>query len=105
MFAPKYAMSDSIPLITLAHRLHRSEHVLFQDVGGEAVLLDLASETYFGLNEVGTRVWALLPEAASLSAIHTALCEEFDAPTDTIERDLLALAAELAQAGLVTASR
>lgn len=95
-------MAESSPApITLAHRLSRSDQVLFQDVGGEAVLLDLASETYFGLNQVGTRVWTLLPDAASLGEIHAVLCAEFEAPAETIERDLLALAAELTEAGLV----
>ena len=88
--------------ITLAHRLRRSDQVMCQDVGGEAVLLDLASETYFGLNKVGTRIWELLPMHDSLSAIHATLCEEFDAPPDQIEHDLLTLAKELAKAGLVT---
>lgn len=94
-------MSDTT-IITLAHRLNRSDQVLFQDVGGEAVLLDLASETYFGLNEVGSRIWSLLPDATSLATIHAALCEEFDAPAELIERDLLALATDLSKAGLVT---
>ena len=96
-------MSESgQPPITLAHRLRRSDQVMFQDVGGEAVLLDLASETYFGLNKVGTRIWELLPQHDSLSEIHATLCEEFDAPPAQIEHDLLQLAAQLAQAGLVT---
>lgn len=90
------------PPITLAHRLRRSDQVMFQNVGGEAVLLDLASETYFGLNKVGTRIWELLPQHDSLTAIHAALCEEFEAQPAQIEHDLLMLAAQLAQAGLVT---
>ena len=57
--------------------------------------------TIFGLNAVGTRVWALLPDAASLGAIHAILCAEFEAPAETIERDLLALATDLSNAGLV----
>lgn len=88
--------------ITLAHRVERSDQVLFQNLDGEAVLLDLASETYFGLNEVGTRVWQLLEGAATLEAVHRALCAEFDADAARIEHDLLALAGELSKAGLVT---
>jgi len=96
-------MSESSqPPITLAHRLRRSDQVMFQNVGGEAVLLDLASETYFGLNEVGTRIWELLPQHDNLTAVHATLCKEFDAQPAQIERDLLTLAAQLAQAGLVT---
>jgi hypothetical protein len=39
-----------------------SPDVLSQEVHGETVLLDLAGETYFGLNEVGTRIWQLLKQ-------------------------------------------
>lgn len=95
-------MHESGTTITLAHRLRRSDQVMFQDVGGEAVLLDLASETYFGLNKVGTRIWELLPQHDSLGAIHAVLCDEFDAPRAQIEQDLLMLATQLSQAGLVT---
>ena len=45
-------------------RIEISEDVLFQEVGGETVLLDLASEQYFGLDAVGTRIWQLLGEGA-----------------------------------------
>ena len=41
-------------------RFHISEEVLSQEVNGETVLLDLEGEAYFGLNEVGTRIWQLL---------------------------------------------
>ena len=88
--------------ITLAHRASRSDDVLFQDIGGEAVLLDLASERYFGLNEVGTRIWQLIEAALPLQDVHRALCEEFDAEASQIERDMLALVGALADAGLIT---
>lgn len=81
--------------------LQRSEDVLFQEVGGEAVLLDLASEQYFGLNVVGARIWDLLDGHSRLDRILAQLCEEFDAEPARIETDLLALAAQLAEAGLV----
>ena len=35
-----------------------SPDVLFQEVSGEMVLLDLASESYFGLDEIGARKFA-----------------------------------------------
>ena len=34
--------------------------MLFQEVSGENVILDLASESYFGLDVIGTREWSLL---------------------------------------------
>lgn len=87
--------------VTLAHRVSRSDHVLSQDVGGEAVLLDLASEHYFGLNPVGTRIWQLLETPTALSELYRLLCSEFQVDPMQIERDLLTLIGELSAAGLV----
>jgi Coenzyme PQQ synthesis protein D (PqqD) len=87
--------------VTLETVLIRSDQVLFQEVGGEAVLLDLVSEQYFGLNPVGTRVWELLDDTTPLSGVHRTLCAEFDMRKDQIGQDLLALARSLLDAGLV----
>ncbi|MDE2406731.1 MAG: PqqD family protein [Xanthomonadaceae bacterium] len=87
--------------VTLESRLVRSPDVLFQEVGGEAVLLDLASEQYFGLDPVGTRIWELLDGEAPLARIHHTLAAEYDAKPARIGEDLLALAQTLLDAGLV----
>lgn len=94
-------MTASPQTVTLAHRIRRSEDVLAQEVGGESVLLDLAGERYFGLDPVGTRIWELLADATTLEQVHGTLCEEFDAEPARIQADLLALARQLSEAGLV----
>lgn len=87
--------------VTLDTILTRSSEVLFQEVGGEAVLLDLASEQYFGLNAVGTRIWQLLEAPSGLADVHRILCSEFEADHARIEGDLLALVGKLRDAGLI----
>ena len=52
-----------------------SPEVLFQEVSGEIVLLDLASESYFGLDEIGARIWALLNEEKTVGQIVGVLLE------------------------------
>lgn len=89
--------------VTLDTILTRSSEVLFQEVGGEAVLLDLASEQYFGLDSVGTRIWDLLDGEIPLERVHATLCAEYDADAQRIRDDLLALARALLDAGLVQA--
>jgi hypothetical protein len=79
-----------------------SPEVLFQEVGGEAVLLDLASETYFGLDDVGTRIWQILHEHGLLSAVHERMLAEYDVEPARLEEDLLNHIEKLAEAGLVT---
>lgn len=95
-------MTVTTPSVTLASKVVASDEVLMQAVGDEVVLLDLASERYFGLDPVGTRIWELLPEREDLAAIHLALCDEFDAEPSRIEQDLLSLVQTLSEAGLVT---
>ena len=94
-------MTASHHRVTLDDQVQCSGEVLVQEVGGEAVLLDLASERYFGLDPVGTRIWALLAQAPVLEQVHATLCEEFQAEPARIETDLLALVQQLAAAGLV----
>lgn len=88
-------------MIDMSRSVRRSGHVLCQDDGDEAVLLDLAGERYFGLNRVGARIWQLMEQPTPLRALHAELCVEFDAPAERIERDLLALMARLQDAGLI----
>jgi len=44
------------------HRVVIPERLLVQQLNCETVILDLDSGTYFGLDEVGTRVWQLLAQ-------------------------------------------
>ena len=53
---------------------------------GEAVLLDLASGTYFGLDAVGTRIWELLDQRQPLAAILDAILDEYDVEEHARER-------------------
>lgn len=90
------------PAVTLDTQLLRSDEVLCQEVGGEAVLLDLASEQYFGLDPVGTRIWELIDGQTPRGEIHGALCEQHQADADRIAGDLLALCQALVDTGLAT---
>jgi hypothetical protein len=94
-------MTASAAHVTFETVLHHSSEVLYQEVGGEAVLLDLASEQYFGLDAVGSRIWSLLDGVASLGDVHRVLCSEFDADAERIGGDLLTLSQALLEAGLV----
>ena len=79
-----------------------SEDVLFQEVSGETVLLDLASESYFGLDEVGTRVWQLLNDGHCLESLLGVMLDEYDVEPERLETDIRALLDSLLEAGLIT---
>ena len=51
--------------------------------------------------KVGTRVWHLCETHGSLRAVWEAMQHEFDAPSDTLETDLLTFVDELLAKGLL----
>lgn len=87
--------------VTLADQVSPNDDVMVQEVGGESVLLDLASEQYFSLDAVGTRIWMLLGDQNNLASIVDQLCAEYQVEPERIRTDLLALVTQLAEAGLV----
>ena len=89
---------------TLASRVRMNNDVLFQELHGEAVLLNLKSGVYFGLDAVGTRVWQLFEKHELLADIAEAIVAEFDVPEERCSTDLLALIADMEREGLVVVS-
>jgi hypothetical protein len=79
-----------------------SPEVISQEVSGETVLLDLESENYFGLDEVGTRIWQLMKETNDLQAIYQTLLTEYDVSEERLQQDLDTLLGEISGLGLVT---
>jgi hypothetical protein len=79
-----------------------SDQVISQEVSGETVLLDLNRESYFGLDEVGTRVWQLINEDGHLPAILATMLQEFEVEELTLKNDIADLLAKLEAQGLVT---
>ena len=82
-------------------KIQVSGDVVTRSLAGEAVLLDLASGTYFGLDEVGTRIWQLLGEHGSADAVVAALLDEYDVEEAQVRADLDRLIRELHGKGLV----
>jgi hypothetical protein len=64
--------------------------------GDRTILLDLRRERYYSLDEVGTRIWALLREGADVPAIVSRLSEEYEAPRERLEADVARLLRYLA---------
>lgn len=87
---------------SLACRVQVSEGILFQELQGEAVLLNLNSGIYFGLDAVGTRMWQLIVEHEQLAPVVQSVVAEYDVSESQTTADLLALVARLQDQGLVT---
>jgi hypothetical protein len=71
------------------------------ELGGEAVVLNLDTGIYYGLDPVGTEVWRLLQRPRSLSELRDLVTDEFDVIPDQCEADLNAFVCSLNSYGLL----
>ena len=79
-----------------------SPEVLMQELQGEAVLLDLKTGVYFGLDHVGTRIWQLMGLHPVLSDVVSHVVREFDVDEQRCSEDVLTLAGKLVEQGLIS---
>jgi Coenzyme PQQ synthesis protein D (PqqD) len=95
----------AVARLSLDASLSPNPEVVSREVEGELVLLDLESATYFGLNHVGSRVWTLVGELGSLRKVCETMEREYAVPREQLERDVLGLARELRDKGLLVVTR
>jgi hypothetical protein len=96
---------DANPSLTGQIRVHPD--VVWRDVDGEIVLLNVVTGQYFGLDEVGSRVWMLLEQdgeaGTSLATLQGRVVAEFDVAESTALADLTSLMQQLLEQQLVIA--
>ena len=71
-------------------------------IDDETLLLDLESEEYFSLGDVGTEAWARIEQGTTIDAMVDELLEVFEVDRATLDADLRALVDDMVDAGLVT---
>ena len=79
----------------------RASNVVARAVRDEVVLLDLATERYLALDQVGSRVWSLLDGEHSRDRIADAIAVEYAAPIERIRADVDDFLEQLSALGLV----
>ena len=87
--------------ISFSDRVTIPEGVLISNLQEESVILNLDSERYFGLDDVGTRMLSVLTTADSIAAAYETLAAEYDVDRQALHADLIALVENLLQQGLV----
>jgi hypothetical protein len=88
--------------LSLPKTVKISDNVLFQQINDECVLLNMESEQYFGLDDVGSRIWEILSENGDTAMALQLLLTEYDTDEQTLKYDLSVLLTELAQEKLIS---
>ena len=87
-------------MVSLSDRFVLSPDVVYRTLGAEAIVLNLETGIYFGLDQIGNRVWELILQHDLRTACDM-LATEFDAPREVIERDVVDLVSALLTKNLV----
>jgi len=102
-FNPKQHMDTPLKShqIDLNTRVKRIDQQQTADLVGELAILNLKTGKYYGLDEVGTRIWALLKENRTVLEIRDAILEEYTVEPARCELDLVRLLDDLKEHELV----
>ena len=87
--------------ISFSDRVRVPDDVLISNLQQESVILNLDSERYYGLDDVGTRFLTVLNTSESIEAAYEALRDEYDVDGRVLRQDLLTLVEALVEQGLV----
>ena len=86
-------------------RVKVPDSVLKSGLQEESVFLNLDSERYYGLDDVGTRMYSVLTSSDSIESAFEKLAAEYDVDHEVLRQDLISLVDKLLEQGLVEVSQ
>ncbi len=92
---------DESLVLVMDGRVDNWEELRRELLGKGAVLADAGRCGTGALDPVGARIWALMGEGQTLAEICATMLEEYEVEREQLEADVLRLATELAERGLV----
>ncbi len=87
--------------INNAGRFIQNPDICATDMNGDTVMLDIERGEYFGLGGVGSRIWELLAQPATLATLVTTLCNEFEVEAAVCDNDTRTFLNYLYEHGLI----
>jgi Coenzyme PQQ synthesis protein D (PqqD) len=91
----------SVNISTDYSRVVATKDQIFSELQGEAVILDINSGVYYGLNQVGASIWNLIQDPKTVKEIRDALLAEYEVDSKACETDILLLLEDLVTKGLI----
>jgi Coenzyme PQQ synthesis protein D (PqqD) len=79
----------------------RKEQVIAQKASSDLLLFNMNDGNYYSLNEVGGRIWELCDGNHSIAQLVETLVTEYDAPAETLTKDVLDLLEKLQRGKLI----
>ena len=87
--------------ISFSDRVRVPDEVLISKLQEESVILNLDSERYYGLDDVGTRFLSVLSNSDSIEAAYEVLRHEYEVDAQSLQQDLIGLVDDLVKQGIL----
>ena len=85
-------------------QIARAPALIAADVDEEIVIMSIAKGHYFGLDDIASDIWRRIERGCSLPELLDGLARDYDAPRETMEKDVTLLLWRMAEQGLVVLS-
>ncbi len=89
------------PAITVDSIVRSSDDQISARLPGDAVILDLASGTYYGFEGIGAAVWELLQGQVRVADLRDQLVARYEVSAEKCDADLLGLLTEMLEKKLI----
>ena len=87
--------------ISFSDRVEVPKHVLVRFLDNESVFLNLETEHYYGLDEIGTRMWQAVTAAPYIEAAYEQLLSQFEVEAQQLRQNFSELLERLVNDGLL----
>jgi Coenzyme PQQ synthesis protein D (PqqD) len=88
-------------MMNLQSSPQRKAQVISQKASNDFLLFNMDDGNYYSLNEVGSRIWELCDGNHTVAQLVTALQTEYDAPSETLQADVLEMLENLRSGELI----
>ena len=89
-------------IIEPATVVRRAETAVSAPIGDETAMMSLEKSMYYGLDDIGSRIWALIEQPRSVGDLCDTLMAEFEVDRETCQQHVLEFLEELKDEGIVT---
>jgi hypothetical protein len=90
-----------MPSLSCATVIARSNGFIDAEIDNEVVALSIEQGSCYGLNQVGSRIWAMLEKPVRIGDLCATLLTEYKVDTNVCERQVLDLLEELRNEGMI----
>ena len=89
-------------IITSLSTVQRNKEMVTSNIDGEIVMMSVESGEYYGLDEIGSRIWEIIENKIKVDELITRLLDEFEVDKTICENDTLDFLNELLSKNLIS---